>query len=200
MLSVTALEAQGLTPEDQREVVVTGAAGGVGSLAVAILGQLGYNVVASTGRAAAHGYLCTLGAQDTIDRSILTTPSNRPLESERWAGAIDAVGGETLAGLLRTVARGGSVALSGNAGGVPLNTTVLPFILRGINLLGIDSNHGPYRRRVHAWNRLAQLVPDETLELITQDATLEEIPALSQKILQGKVRGRVVVSVGPAGT
>jgi acrylyl-CoA reductase (NADPH) len=200
MLSVTALEAQGLTPEDQREVVVTGAAGGVGSLAVAILGQLGYNVVASTGRAAAHGYLCTLGAQDTIDRSILTTPSNRPLESERWAGAIDAVGGETLAGLLRTVARGGSVALSGNAGGVPLNTTVLPFILRGINLLGIDSNHCPYRRRVHAWNRLAQLVPDETLELITQDATLEEIPALSQKILQGKVRGRVVVSVGPAGT
>ncbi|MCB0155951.1 MAG: oxidoreductase, partial [Anaerolineae bacterium] len=137
MLSVMALEAQGLTPADQREVVVTGAAGGVGSTAVAILGGLGYNVVASTGRAETHDYLARLGAKAFIDRELLATPSKRPLERERWAAAVDAVGGETLAGLLRTMAREGSIALSGNAGGVALSTTVLPFILRGVNLLGI---------------------------------------------------------------
>jgi len=175
MLSLMALEEHGLTPDDQREVVVTGAAGGVGSMAVAILGHYGYNVVASTGRAETHDYLKSLGARDFIDRGVLGTPSKRLLESERWAGAVDAVGGDTLAGLLRTMARGASIALSGNAGGVPLNTNVLPFILRGVNLLGIDSNLCPYDLRVKAWNRLNGLLPAEMIEKMGQEATLEDI-------------------------
>jgi len=197
MLSVMALEAQGLTPAEQREVVVTGAAGGVGSTAVAILSGLGYNVVASTGRAETHDYLAQLGARTFIERELLATPSKRPLESERWAAAVDAVGGETLAGLLRTMAREGSIALSGNAGGVALTTTVLPFILRGVNLLGIDSNFCPQATRRIAWQRLAQEIPADLIELmVAQEASLEDIPALGREILQGKIRGRVVIAVG----
>ena len=196
MLSVMALEEHGLTPDDKREVVVTGAAGGVGSMAVAILGKLGYNVVASTGRAEAHDYLRSLGAKDFIDRNVLATPSKRPLERERWAAAVDAVGGDTTAGLLLTMARGGSIALSGNAGGIALNTNVLPFILRGVNLLGIDSNFCPTQRRQIAWSRLADLLSGDMLEAMThQEVTLAGIPVLSQEILQGKIRGRVVVNV-----
>lgn len=196
MLSVMALEDQGLTADDQRELVVTGAAGGVGSTAVALLGRLGYNVVASTGRAETHDYLRSLGAKDFIDRSVLSTPSKRPLESERWAGAVDAVGGQTTDGLLKRMARGASVAISGNAGGVPVATNVLPFILRGVNLLGIDSNLCPHARRITAWDRLAQHLPAELLALMThQEASLEDIPTLSQEILQGKIRGRVVIRV-----
>lgn len=195
MLSVMALEAQGLTPDDQREVVVTGAAGGVGSMAVALLGKLGYNVVASTGRAETHDYLRSLGAKDFIDRRLLGEPSKRPLESERWAGAVDAVGGSTTDGLLKSMARGGSIALSGNAGGVPLNTNVLPFILRGVNLLGIDSNLCPYERRVRAWERLGELMTSDMLDRMSQEVSLEDVPALSEDILKGKIRGRVVVKL-----
>lgn len=194
MLSLMALEEHGLTPAEQREVIVTGAAGGVGSLAVALLGQLGYRVVASTGRAETHDYLRALGAQSVLDR--LTPSGKRPLESERWAGAIDAVGGETTAGLLPAMARGSSIALSGNAGGFALNSTVLPFILRGVNLLGIDSNFCPQPRRRQAWARLAELLPKDLLNLITQEAPLEDVPTLSQAILQGHIRGRVVIKVG----
>lgn len=195
MLSVMALEAHGLTPENQGEVIVTGASGGVGSTAVAILGQLGYNVVASTGKTAAHDYLRSLGARDFIDRNELSAPSKRPLEAGRWIGAVDAVGGDTTAGLLRTMAPRTSIAISGNAGGVALNTTVLPFILRGINLLGIDSNFSPMAERTTAWQRLAELMPKDALDAMTQEATLADIPALSQDILQGKIKGRVVIDV-----
>jgi len=200
MLSVMALEEQGLTPQAQRDVVVTGASGGVGSMAVAILTQLGYNVVASTGKTEAHDYLRSLGAGSFIDRSELSTPSKRPMESERWAGAVDAVGGATTDSLVRSMARGASVALSGNAGGVPLNTNVLPFILRGVNLLGIDSNFCPHDRRRRAWSRLAETLSADTLDLITnREATLEAIPALSEEILRSKIRGRVVINVEAGG-
>jgi acrylyl-CoA reductase (NADPH) len=195
MLSVLALEEHGLIPNNQREVVVTGAAGGVGGLAVAILSKLGYQVVASTGRTEAHDYLKTLGAHDFIDRGVLASPSDRLLESERWAGAVDVVGGATLAGLLRTMARGGSIALSGNTGGVQLNSNVLPFILRGVSLLGIDSNLCPYHSRIEAWNRLAEVLPAETLDLMAQEATLQDVPRLAREILQGNIRGRVVIKL-----
>lgn len=193
MLSVMALEAHGLTPEDQREVVVTGAAGGVGSMAVAILAGLGYNVVASSGRESAHEYLRQLGARSFIGREVLSAPYKRPLESERWAAAVDAVGGDTLAGLLRTMVRGGSIALSGNAGGVTFSSNVLPFILRGVNLLGIDSNLGPVSLRRTAWERLAKEIPLDKLDLMTEEAELEDLPTLGPEILKGNIRGRTVI-------
>ncbi len=195
MLSVMALEAHGMTPTDGGEVIVTGASGGVGSMAVAILGQLDYNVVASTGKTTAHDYLRSLGAKDFIDRNELSEPSKRPLEAGRWAGAVDAVGGDTTAGLLRSMAPRASIAISGNAGGVGLKTTVLPFILRGVNLLGIDSNFSPMAERTTAWQRLAELVPKDALEAMTEEAGLEDIPALSQDILQGKMKGRMVIKL-----
>jgi acrylyl-CoA reductase (NADPH) len=195
MLSVMALEAHGLTAEDQREVVVTGAAGGVGSTAVAILAGLGYNVVASTGRESTHDYLRRLGAKSFIGRDVLSAPSQRPLQSERWAAAVDAVGGDTLAGLLRSMVRGGSIALSGNAGGVFFSSSVLPFILRGINLLGIDSNLGPVSLRRTAWERLAKDIPLDQLDLMTEEAELEDLPTLGREIVKGNVRGRTVIRV-----
>ena len=195
MLSVLALEEHGMIPADGSQVIVTGASGGVGSMAVAILGELGYDVVASTGKADAHPYLDSLGASEFIDRKILATPSKRPLEAGRWAGAVDAVGGDTLASLLRTMAPHSSVALSGNAGGIALNSTVLPFILRGVNLLGIDSNFAPMEQRTIAWQRLAKLLPKKALETMTQEASLDDVPALSQKILSGGVQGRTVINV-----
>jgi acrylyl-CoA reductase (NADPH) len=195
MLSVLALEAHGLTPEDQREVVVTGAAGGVGSMAVAILAGLGYNVVASSGRESAHEYLRQLGASSFIGREVLGTPCQQLLESERWAAAVDAVGGATLAGLLRTMVRGGSIALSGNTGGVTFSSNVLPFILRGVNLLGIDSNLGPVSLRRIAWERLAKEIPLDKLDLMTEEAELEDLPALGPAILKGRIQGRTVIRV-----
>jgi len=195
MLSVMALEEHGLEPATDREVVVTGASGGVGSLAVAILGRLGYSVVASTGKAEAHDFLRSLGAKELVESSRLATVSKRALEKGRWAAAVDAVGGDTLAGLLRSMAPHTSIALSGNAGGIALNTTVLPFILRGINLLGIDSNLAPMKKRLNAWRRLAELLPKGVLEEIATEASLEEVPALSREILGGKLRGRTVIKV-----
>ncbi len=195
MLSVMELEQRGLKPAEGREVVVTGASGGVGSMAVAILSQLGYDVVASTGSADAHAFLRLLGARAFVDREALGAPSKRPLEAGRWAGAVDAVGGDTLAGLLRSMAPHSSIALSGNAGGVALNTTVLPFILRGVNLLGIDSNFAPMDRRTIAWQRLADLLPKDAIEAMARNATLDEVPALSEKILKGKIQGRTVITL-----
>lgn len=194
MLSVMALEERGLRPGG-RAVVVTGAAGGVGSVAVAILARLGYHVVASTGRRELQEYLLSLGAREILDRSVLATPSNRPLESERWGGAVDTVGGETLASLLRTMARGASVAACGLAGGSALHTTVMPFILRGVALIGIDSTMCPQDRRLAAWDRLTRDLPLDALESMIEVVSLEDVPAISQEILKGRIRGRVVVDM-----
>lgn len=194
MQAIVALEAHGLKP-DGGEVLVTGAAGGLGSVAVAVLAKLGYAVAASTGRAETHAYLTALGARAIIDRKELATPSGRPLDKERWAAVIDSVGGETLATALRQTRYGGSVAACGLAGGNTLPTSVLPFILRGVNLLGIDSVQcpGPLRRRI--WTRLASDLPLDKLDAATTVVPLGALPDLAARILKGDVRGRTVVDV-----
>lgn len=194
MQSVMELERHGLKPAG-REVVVTGAAGGVGSVAVAILSRLGYKVVASSGRAELHDYLTRLGASTIIDRAVLSAPSKKPLEPERWAGAIDNVGGDTLAGLLRTMAVGGSVASCGLAGGPQLATTVFPFILRGVNLLGIDSVRVPNPRRREIWARIMRDLPMDVLDSITNVEPLDKVFELGEQILAGRIRGRTVIDV-----
>ncbi|HUA84607.1 MAG TPA: MDR family oxidoreductase [Bryobacteraceae bacterium] len=194
MQSVMELERHGLK-SGGREVVVSGAAGGVGSVAVAILGKLGYRVVASTGRPQFGLYLRGLGASDVIGREVLATPSKKPLEAERWAAGIDNVGGETLAGMLRMMAIGGSIASCGLAGGAALNTTVFPFILRGVNLLGIDSSRVPNARRREIWSRIVHDLPLDLLDSLTVTASLEKVFPLGEQILAGKIRGRVVVDV-----
>ncbi len=194
MLAVMALEKHGLTPS-AGEVLVTGATGGVGSLAVMMLAQRGYHVVAVTGRPALHGYLKSLGASEIIARAELAQPPSKPLESERWAGCIDAVGGAMLARALAQMRYGSSVAAVGLAGGNKLETTVLPFLLRGVNLLGIDSSQCPNARRQQIWAELARALPAEKLDAITTVARLQELPRLADDILLGRVRGRVVVDV-----
>jgi acrylyl-CoA reductase (NADPH) len=194
MQSVMDLERHGLKPGG-REVVVTGAAGGVGSVAIAILTHLGYKVVASSGRAEQHEYLTGLGASSIIDRSILSAASKRPLEAERWAGAIDNVGGDTLAGLLRTMALGGSVAACGLAGGATLNTSVFPFILRGVNLLGIDSSRVPNARRREIWGRIMKDLPMDHLDPLIAVEPLSKVFELGELILAGKIRGRTVIDI-----
>jgi len=194
MLAVMALEAHGLTPKTG-EVLVTGAAGGVGSVAVAILAKLGYQVAASTGRAAAHEYLKELGAASIIDRSLFAEAPKRPLEGERWAGCIDAVGGNTLARVLAQLKYGQSAAAVGLAGGSKLEHTVIPFLLRGVNLLGIDSVMCPKNRRIAAWQRLEADLPLDKLAAMTTLAGLGEVPELAARILKGEVRGRVVIDV-----
>ena len=194
MLAVMRLEAQGLAP-DRGEVLVTGAAGGVGSVATAILAKRGYTVVASTGRAEAADYLKRLGAASVIDRSAFAEPAKRPLEGERWAGCVDSVGGNTLARVLAQTKYGGSVAAVGLAGGAELHHSVVPFLLRGVNLLGIDSVMCPRGPRVAAWERLVGDLPRDALATFTVGARLEDLPRLASEILAGKVRGRVVVDV-----
>ena len=194
MLAVMALEEHGLTP-DRGEVLVTGAAGGVGSIATAVLAKLGYSVVASTGRPETHDYLRELGAATIIERSALETPSGKPLESERWAGCVDSVGGSTLATILPAMKYGASVAAVGLAAGTKLETTVIPFLLRGVNLLGIDTVMCPTERRREAWGRLVQDLPTEKLDAMIEPAKLADLPRLGRDILAGKVRGRVVVDV-----
>jgi acrylyl-CoA reductase (NADPH) len=194
MLCVMALETHQVTP-DGGPVVVTGASGGVGSIAVAVLARLGYQVIASTGRAELEEYLINLGADSIIDRKQFSELSKRPLESAKWQGAIDTVGGETLASLLKQLVPGGAVAACGNAGGFQLNTTVFPFILRGVNLLGIDSVMCPTAPRHQAWQRLSQELPLGLLEDMTQVASIVDIPALSEQILGGQTRGRTVIDV-----
>jgi acrylyl-CoA reductase (NADPH) len=194
MLAVMALEFHGLTP-DSGEVLVTGAAGGVGSVATAILAHLGVQIVASTGRPETHEYLKGLGATAVLDRSPFFEPAKRPLETERWAGCIDSVGGNTLARVLAQTKYAGSVAAVGLAGGSKLEHTVIPFLLRGVNLLGIDSVLCPMAKRIAAWNRLRTDLPVDKLDALTIVTRLEEVPRLAAEILAGKVRGRIVVDL-----
>lgn len=194
MQSVMALEQRGLKPGG-KPVVVTGAAGGVGSVAVAILAKLGYQVVASTGRAEQTDYLKSLGATEVIDRGVLSAASNKPMEAEKWSGAIDSVGGDTLAGVIRSMAVGSSIAACGLAGGPKLNTTVFPFILRGVSLLGIDSVRTSKATRQAIWSRLATDLPLAKLDAMIQVEPLSKIQELGELILAGKTRGRVVVDV-----
>src|SRR5438105_4199974 len=198
MLAVIALERHGLTPDAgpaANEVLVTGAAGGVGSIAVSLLSALGYRVVASTGRPELHDYLTGLGAAELIDRALLAAKPARPLDRERWAGAIDAVGGETLATLLTQLKYRASIAACGLAGGSGLPASVIPFLLRGVNLLGVDSVMCPREERIEAWGRLARDLPLAKLEAMTQTVPLAEVPALAPRILKGEVRGRNVIDL-----
>ncbi|WP_028795463.1 MDR family oxidoreductase [Thalassobaculum salexigens] len=194
-LAVDTLEAAGMTPA-KGEVLVTGAAGGVGSVAVALLAAKGYTVAAATGRAETHDYLTALGAASFIDRAELAEQPGRPLNKERFQAAIDNVAGPTLANLLTQIAYGGSVAAVGLAGGNEVATTVLPFLLRGVNLLGIDSVMCPAERRQKVWSMIAGNLPMEKLDAISHSHGFDELPALGKAILKGEVRGRAVVTVG----
>lgn len=193
MLAVMALEESGLTPDREGEVLVTGAAGGLGSIAVLLLSRLGYRVAASTGRASQRDYLLSLGASTVIDRTELSTLPVKPLLSERWAGVIDGVGGTTLSHVLATLKAQGAVAACGNVGGVRFDGNVLPFLLRGISLLGIDAVMCPTPRRIEAWRRLSDLLPLDRLDALTAEAGLADLPSLGEGILKGQVRGRVVI-------
>lgn len=194
MLAVMALEDHGMTP-GSAPVLVTGAAGGVGSVAVALLAALGHEVAAVTGRPETEAYLRSLGASHIVPRADIAETIKRPLESETWAGCVDAVGGAMLARVLGQMRYGSSVAAVGLAGGAALPATVIPFLLRAVNLLGIDSVLQPYDNRLRAWDRIARDLPVGKLEAMIQPATLEELPALGAAILKGQVRGRVVVDV-----
>ncbi len=195
MLCVMALESHGLKA-GAGDVLVTGAAGGVGSVATAILAKLGHRVVCSTGRAETHAYLKDLGAAEIIDRASIEKPSGKPLESERWAGCVDSVGGATLAAILPQMKYRASIAACGLAGGTKLETTVIPFIIRGVNLLGVDSVMCPMEQRREAWTRLARDLPGDKLDAMIEPAKLEDLDRLSKRILEGQVRGRVVVEIG----
>ncbi len=194
MLAVMALEDHGLKPGNG-PVLVTGAAGGVGSVATAILAHLGYEVAGVTGRPETADYLKSLGVTQIVPREELAETVKRPLESENWAGCVDAVGGSMLARVLGQMKYGASVAAVGLAGGAGLPATVVPFLLRGVNLLGIDSVMRPYDDRVRAWNRLATDLPLDKLHAMIQPATLSDLPDLGAAILKGQVKGRVVVDV-----
>lgn len=194
MLSVMALEDHGLVP-GHGPVLVTGAAGGVGSVATAILANLGYEVAGVTGRPETADYLKELGATQIVARDEINETVKRPLEGEVWAGCVDAVGGAMLARVLGQMKYGASVAAVGLAGGAGLPATVIPFLLRGVNLLGIDSVMQPYDNRLRAWTRIASDLPMDKLEAMVQPATLSDLPKLGSDILKGQVKGRVVVDV-----
>jgi len=195
MLCVLALERNGVTPASG-PVLVTGAAGGVGSVAIALLAKLGHHVVASTGRASEADYLKALGANEIIDRAELGSGPGRPLAKERWAGVVDAVGSHTLANAIAATKYGGCVAACGLAQGMDLPTSVAPFILRGVTLAGIDSVMAPKPRRVEAWDRLARDLDRSALKAMTVNHPIADAPALAADILAGKVRGRVVLEIG----
>ena len=193
MLCVMALDRQGAKPE-QGPVVVTGAAGGVGSIAISLLATAGWKVIASSGRPAEAGYLTDLGAAEIIDRATLSAPG-RPLGKERWAAGVESVGSQTLVNVLAQTRYGGAVAACGLAGGSDLPGTVLPFILRGVQLLGVDSVNCPMQRRVEAWGRLAKELDRKKLAAMTRTIPLEDVFAVGAQILEGKVRGRIVVEI-----
>ena len=193
MLSILALESHGLTPA-AGPVVVTGAAGGVGSIAVALLAKAGWDVIAVTGRPAEADYLRSLGAKDILDRAELSGPG-RPLGKERWAAGVDSVGSHTLANVLSQTRYGGAVAACGLAQGMDLPTSVAPFILRGVSLLGIDSVMCPKGRRITAWARLAHDLDAARLDSMSQTVKLEDVPGVAEAILDGKVRGRTIVTI-----
>ena len=193
MLCVLAIEDHGIKPDDG-VILVSGASGGVGSVAISLLSDLGYDVEASTGRLEETVYLNNLGAKTVIDRSELSEPS-RPLGKERWAGAIDSVGSTTLANILAQLSYGGAVSACGLAQGMDLPSTVMPFILRGVSLLGVDSVMAPMQIRERAWSRLSKDIDFEKLEAMIIDTSLDKIEKLAQDILEGQVRGRVVVNI-----
>ncbi|MCP9482996.1 acryloyl-CoA reductase [Shimia sp. CNT1-13L.2] len=194
MLAVMALEDHGLKPGNG-PVLVTGAAGGVGSVATAILANLGYEVAGVTGRPDTEDYLKSLGATQIVPREELNETTKRPLEKETWAGCVDAVGGDMLARVLGQMQYGASVSAVGLAGGAGLPATVIPFLLRGVNLLGIDSVMQPYDNRLRAWERIAKDLPMDKLEAMIRPAVLSDLPQLGADILKGQVQGRVVVDV-----
>jgi acrylyl-CoA reductase (NADPH) len=194
MLAVLALERHAITPA-RGPVLVTGAAGGVGSVAVAVLAKLGYRVIASTGRPAETDYLKSLGAHEIIDRAELSTPG-KPLGRERWAGAIDSVGSVTLANVLAQTSYGGVVAACGLAGGADLPSTVMPFILRGVSLLGIDSVMAPRVLRENAYRRLVSDLDMALLDRLTTEVAFSDLVSVGHDILAGRVRGRSVVRIG----
>jgi len=194
MLAIQALENHGLEPS-KGEVLVTGAAGGVGSVATAILAKLGYQVAAVTGRPETTEYLLGLGASRIVAREELAETVKRPLESETWAGCVDAVGGAMLARVLGQMRYGGSVAAVGLAGGAGLPATVVPFLLRGVNLLGIDSVMQPFANRLAAWLRLAADLPLDKLEAMASEVSLAQLPAIGPEILAGRIQGRLVVNL-----
>ena len=192
MLAVMALEDHGI---QDGPVLVTGAAGGVGSVATAILSALGHEVAAVTGRPETADYLKSLGATQIVAREEINETTKRPLEAEAWGGCVDAVGGDMLARVLGQMKYGASVAAVGLAGGAGLPATVIPFLLRGVNLLGIDSVMQPYDNRVRAWQRIAKDLPTDKLEAMVQLATLSDLPDLGRGILKGQVKGRIVVDL-----
>ncbi len=193
MLCVLALAEAGIGPE-RGEIVVTGAAGGVGSVAIGLLAARGYRVAAATGRPETHDYLRGLGATSFVAREELAQKGG-PLQSERWAGGVDSVGSQTLATVLAQTVYGGAVAACGLAGGADLPTTVLPFILRGVRLLGVDSVMAPRAAREAAWAALARELPKDKLGTLTQTAKLADVPDLAEAIVAGRIRGRVVVEI-----
>ena len=193
MLCILALERHGIDPA-RGPVVVTGAAGGVGSVAVAVLSRLGYQVVASTGREAEHGYLKDLGAAEIIDRAELSGPA-KPLARERWAGGVDAVGSHTLANVLSMTSYGGAVAACGLAQGMDLPTSVAPFILRGVSLLGIDSVMAPKEIRMEAWRRIAADLDRDKLAAMTTVMPFDDVIKAAGDIIAGSVRGRLVIEM-----
>ncbi len=194
MLCVLALEDHGVTP-DAGEILVTGATGGVGSVAIALLGKLGFNVVAATGKATETPYLQSLGARSVIDRALLSAPG-KPFQKERWAGVVDAVGSHTLANALAQTRYGGVVAACGLAQGMDLPTTVMPFILRGVTLAGIDSVMAPLAKRQRAWARLARDLDPALLESMIEEVPLSGAVAKAHQLMEGAVRGRVIVKTG----
>lgn len=196
MLCVLALEDNGVKP-GSGEVLVTGATGGVGSVAIALLAKLGYTVIAATGKASEEAYLKSLGATALIDRAELSAPG-KPFQKERWAGVVDAVGSHTLANALAQTRYGGTVAACGLAQGMDLPTTVMPFILRGVTLAGVDSVMAPLAKRQRAWDRLARDLDVGKLESMIEEVPLGGAIAKAQQLMEGKVRGRVVVRTGSA--
>jgi len=195
MLSVMALEDHGMTPDQDGEVLVTGATGGVGSIACAILANLGYKVAAATGSDQSHDYLKSLGVSTIVARSELEEGPRGPLGAERWIGAIDNVGGSTLHHVLATLKYWSCCASVGLAASNELHTTVLPFLMRGITLQGIDSATCPFDKRVIAWQRLTEQLPMDKLDAMTSEITLSELPEVGKKILKGQTQGRIVVDV-----
>lgn len=194
MISVMELELHEIRPEGL-PLVVTGAAGGVGSISVVLLSKLGYKVVASTGRQQEHDYLKSLGASEIMDRTVLASPSDKAMDRERWGGGIDSVGGNTLVSLFRSTTRDGAIAVCGLAGGNEIHTTVYPFILRGVSLIGISSIYTPMKHRQEAWDRLTKILPLNLLDSMMVTIPLKDVPALSEEMIKGKVRGRAVVKI-----
>jgi acrylyl-CoA reductase (NADPH) len=191
MLCVLALEERGILPGDG-DILVTGASGGVGGVAIAVLAKLGYRVVASTGRPTEADYLRSMGAAEIIDRAELSEPG-KALGKQRWTGAVDAVGGQTLANVCATMRYGATVAACGNAGGMQLPVTVAPFILRGVTLAGIDSVQTPRARRLEAWQRLGTDLDPTLLDALSETIGLSDVIDAAQRVLDGQVRGRLVV-------